>query len=275
MGLALAQACGSALRASHFLLLRQKKVSKEKATPRSAPGVARSLALLGRPGGWLNSPAAQTTPADCPRPACVAQRLPRGPEKRPRSSISPQKISFHGQPPEQTQNNPATTSSTPALHLPLKRGRPGGGLGLCLGLPFSPLKGAEQRRPAGEFRFAMFEPQASSGKPPGLPSSARNRQSRRRPRGGLFFGYFLLATKRKYARPPGGTPKLIKPKITVEYDEPALRYAHYAGYSGRTESSPVRSSTLVVISLAQQGISNLDQAQNTILRTKNQPETTP
>ena len=32
--------------ASHFLLLRQKKVSKEKATPGSAPGVARSLALL-------------------------------------------------------------------------------------------------------------------------------------------------------------------------------------------------------------------------------------
>jgi len=46
--------------ASHFLLLRQKKVSKEKATPGSAPGVARSLALLGRPGGLLNSPAAQT-----------------------------------------------------------------------------------------------------------------------------------------------------------------------------------------------------------------------
>jgi hypothetical protein len=71
---------GSALEArAYFLLLRQKKVAKEKATPRAAPGVARSLALLGEPGGWLNSPAAQTTPADCPRPACVAQRLPWGP----------------------------------------------------------------------------------------------------------------------------------------------------------------------------------------------------
>ena len=39
--------CGRA----YFLLLRQKKVAKEKATPRSAPGVARSLALLGSPGG--------------------------------------------------------------------------------------------------------------------------------------------------------------------------------------------------------------------------------
>ena len=80
---------GSALRASYFLLLRQKKVSKEKATPGSAPGCARSLALLGRPGGWLNSPAAQTTPADCPRPACVAQRLSRGPKNHPCSSGVP------------------------------------------------------------------------------------------------------------------------------------------------------------------------------------------
>ena len=81
---------GSALAArAYFLLLRQKKVAKEKATPGSAPGVARSLALLGRPGGWLNSPAAQTTPADYPRPACVAQRLSRGPENHPCSSGAP------------------------------------------------------------------------------------------------------------------------------------------------------------------------------------------
>ena len=71
------------MRASYFLLLRQKKVSKEKATPGSVPGYARFLALLGRPGGWLNSPAAQTTPADCPRPACVAQHLSRGPVNHP------------------------------------------------------------------------------------------------------------------------------------------------------------------------------------------------
>jgi len=83
---------GSALAAqAYFLLLRQKKVAKggvhrcrrQKATPGSAPGCARSLALLGRPGGWLNSPAAQTTPAEDPRPACVAQRLPGGPQKPP------------------------------------------------------------------------------------------------------------------------------------------------------------------------------------------------
>ena len=68
---------------AYFLLLRQKKVAKEKATPGLAPGVARFLALLGGPGGWLNSPAAQTTPAKNSRPACVAQRRSRGPVKRP------------------------------------------------------------------------------------------------------------------------------------------------------------------------------------------------
>ena len=38
----------------------------------------------------------------------------------------------------------------------------------------APLRGAEQRRRAGGSRLALSEPQASSGKPPGLPSSARN-----------------------------------------------------------------------------------------------------
>jgi hypothetical protein len=37
-----------------------------------------------------------------------------------------------------------------------------------------PLKGAEQRRRTGGSRLALSEPQASSGKPPGAPSSARN-----------------------------------------------------------------------------------------------------
>jgi hypothetical protein len=38
-----------------------------------------------------------------------------------------------------------------------------------------PLRGAEQRRRAGGSRLALSEPQASSGKPPGPTSSARNR----------------------------------------------------------------------------------------------------
>jgi hypothetical protein len=77
---------GSALRASYFLLLRQKKVSKEKATPGSVSGYAGFPALLETLGGWLNSPAAQTTPADCPRHSCVARHLSRGPVNQPCST---------------------------------------------------------------------------------------------------------------------------------------------------------------------------------------------
>ena len=147
--------CGRA----YFLLLRQKKVAKEKATPRSAPGVARSLALLGRPGGL-------------PELACGSDMANRNPPARLRCSApstgvrsvtrlgTELKISFHGQPPKQTQNKTIVTSSTPALLLPLKRGRPGGG---CFS---GPLRGAEQRRSAGGFRLALFEPQASLARRP-------------------------------------------------------------------------------------------------------------
>jgi hypothetical protein len=64
-----------------FLLLRQKKEAKEKATPRSAP-LRGSLRYSAHRAACLNSPAAQTRQADDPRSACVAQRLSRGPEKR-------------------------------------------------------------------------------------------------------------------------------------------------------------------------------------------------
>ena len=81
---------------AYFLLFAQKKVAKEKVTPGSAPGYARSLALLETPGGWLNSPAAQTTPADSPRHSCVAQRLSRGPVNHPYVSclsVEPRRLS--------------------------------------------------------------------------------------------------------------------------------------------------------------------------------------
>ena len=67
---------------AYFLFDGKKKVAKEKATPRSAPGCARSLALLGAPGGCGTRPCVpQTVLADFPRHACVAQRLSGGPKK--------------------------------------------------------------------------------------------------------------------------------------------------------------------------------------------------
>jgi len=174
---------------AYFLLLRQKKVAKEKATPGAAP--YGSLPLLGRPGGLLNSPAAQTTQADYPRPACVAQRLPRGPQRRPRSTVFPQNTDFHGQP-EKTAKNKICYSGTQAQVRVVSPG---------------PLGGAEQRRKAGGSRRGLFE-----GQSPEFRSRPACRVAQGTGNAGTDPGVaFSLATffwphKRKYARQQGGNP---------------------------------------------------------------------
>jgi hypothetical protein len=78
------QAKVSALEArAYFLFDGKKKVAKEKATPGSAPGKPGPLRYSAGRAACLNSPAAQTRQADSPRPACVAQRLSRGPVNHP------------------------------------------------------------------------------------------------------------------------------------------------------------------------------------------------
>ena len=142
----------SALRASHFLLLRQKKVSKEKATPGCAVGFADFPALLETGGGC----GTRATPSNSPRPFSagfsVARRSTRGPKGGARPTTS-KTFACYGRP-EKKAKTTYPSSTTDALPCPLS--------------------GAEQRRWAGRFRLALFEPQASSGKPPGPPSSARN-----------------------------------------------------------------------------------------------------
>ncbi len=64
---------------AYFFLLRQEKVAKKKATPRSAP-LRGSLRYSAHRAACQNSPAAQTRQVDVPRSACVAQRLSRGPK---------------------------------------------------------------------------------------------------------------------------------------------------------------------------------------------------
>ena len=117
-----------------------KESKQRKGDPRvGAP--SGFLPLLGGPGGWLNSPAAQTTPADGPRPACVAQRLSWGPQRHPRSSVLPQKSDFHGQP----EKTPKIEISHPGTQAQIRIVSPG------------PLRGAEQRRKAGGLRRGLFE----------------------------------------------------------------------------------------------------------------------
>ncbi len=96
---------------AYFLLLRQKKVAKEKATPRSAP-LRGSLRYSTHRAACLNSPAAQTRQADGPRSACVAQRLSRGPKKRPHSTDERLKVHSCGQPGKRPKNEGSVASLT-------------------------------------------------------------------------------------------------------------------------------------------------------------------
>ena len=135
-GVGLARPWGSALRASHFLLLRQKKVSKEKATPRSAPGSARSLALLATGGGCgTRGYAPQTVLALFP-PAAALLSASQGDPKGGAGPSTTRKIHCCGQPEKRPK-------------IEKQRSNPDG-------LP-GPLEGAEQRRKAGGLRRALFE----------------------------------------------------------------------------------------------------------------------
>ena len=127
---------------AYFLLLRQKKVAKEKATPSCAVGDADSPALLEAPGGCgTRGYAPQTVLADFPRPSSVARRSTRGP-KGGMAHATREKLACCGRLPKKGKNQNCRTLSVPD------------------GLP-GPLRGAEQRRNAGGSRLALSEPQAS------------------------------------------------------------------------------------------------------------------
>ncbi len=146
-----------------FLLLRQKKVSKEKATRGRRPLRGSPVLLAGR-GGWLNSPSAQTTPADGSPPACVARPLPREVENR--SPLKGQRLFF-------CLFRQCTAAVTISEVIPASAGMTerliSGG-----GFP-GPLRGAEQRRLAGGSRLALSEPRSGEfSQTPGRPSSGRD-----------------------------------------------------------------------------------------------------
>ncbi len=165
----------SALRASHFLLLRQKKVSKEKATPGYAVGCADSPALLaagGRCGTRAFGP--QTVLALFP-PAAALLGAPHG---DPKVKTAPSTTLRHA-----TTNRRKNSTASPRDAFRV------------------PLRGAEQRRRAGGSRFALFEPQASSCEPPGSSSSARDRACPAPTQGSPSFCLLFLGEARKSETP--------------------------------------------------------------------------
>jgi len=155
----LSQAGGSALEArAYFLLLRQKKVAKEKATPGCAAGVAGSPALLeagGRCGTRGYAP--QTVLALFP-PASPLLGAPHGDPK----SVSDQRT------------NAQSTDGLPG-----------------------PLRGAEQRRRAGGIRLAVSEPQASLASRPACRVAQGTGRSPAPTQGSPSFWLLFLGEARK------------------------------------------------------------------------------
>ena len=128
---------------AYFLFDGKKKVAKEKATPGSAP-LRGSLRYSSGRAARMNSPSAQTMRADCPRPACVAQRLSRGPEKRLGSTgecINSllRSTTKKGQKPNHQTPQPGRISPPP------EKGEAGRGFAFR-----GPVGGAEQRRLGGK-----------------------------------------------------------------------------------------------------------------------------
>ena len=76
------QTWGSALWAGVLSFASPKESSQRKGDPEGGAGYAGSLRYSASRAACQNSPAAQTRLAEIPRPACVAQRLSWGPEKR-------------------------------------------------------------------------------------------------------------------------------------------------------------------------------------------------
>ena len=164
---------------AYFLLLRQKKVAKEKATPGYAAGVAGSPALLDAGGGCgTRAYGPQTVLALFP-PASPLLGAP------------------HGDPKDKTEpgfkhrSYQSTCNRHSASNLP---GFPG------------PLRGAEQRRSAGCSRLALSEPQASLASRPAFRVAQGTRQRRAPTQGWPFlwllsFGHTKESTPASKAEP--------------------------------------------------------------------------
>jgi len=172
--------------ASYFLLLRQKKVSKEKATLGRCR-LRRFPVLLERPGGCgTRGFAPQTVLAEGTRPSCVARHLSRGPMRRPRPTGGFHFWAFF----------PVDRSNRfwGAKCLPVDAFR-------------VPVEGAEQRRRAGSSRLALSEPQASLASRPACRVAEGTGNAGAALGVAFFLATFSWRSKKKYARQQGGTPR--------------------------------------------------------------------
>jgi hypothetical protein len=181
---------------AYFLLLRQKKVAKEKATPGYAVGCADSPALLEACGGC----GTRATPSDSPRPCPPASALLGAP---------------HGDPKVKTEPGPDHRHSR-------LRGNDRTGRSARVVFP-GPLRGAEQRRAAGGSRLALSEPKASLASRPAVRVAQGTRAAGTAPGVAFSLATFFWRSKRKYARQQGGTPSQFRnPQGEAKESHPCL-----------------------------------------------------
>ena len=184
--------CGRA----YFLLLRQKKVAKEKATPGAAP--AAPVPCATRNAGRLAKLACGSDNASRLPPAFLRCSAPStGTRKASTLDRLAEKKLCYGQP-EKMAKNEICNSGTQAKPRIVSPG---------------PLRGAEQRRNAGGSRRGLSE-----GRSPEFRSRPAFRVAQGTGAAGTDPGVaFSLATffwphKRKYARPQGGNPSQLAPR---------------------------------------------------------------
>ena len=186
----LSSAGGSALEArAYFLLLRQKKVAKEKATPGYAVGYADSPALLAAGGGCGTRPCGPQTVLALFPPAAPLLGAPHGDPKSVADQAAGFFIEYCGRPRKTAKNR--SSSLSPDVF-------PG------------PLRGAEQRRRAGGSRLALSEPKASLASRPACRVAQGTGRSPAPTQGRLFFAYFLLAKQKKVRRAASAEPLPIQ-----------------------------------------------------------------
>lgn len=181
-----------------FLLRRQKKVAKGKATPRYALGFADSPARLSPPGGCATrADGPQTVLAETSRLASVARRFTRGSRKplahyRNREISRPDSVFYD-------------KNDTGLGLLPLARKNSTRfSLALCV---------VEQRIAQREKGRGLSEPRRGEFRSP--PLRMRRAELPAKPatqRARLLFGYFFLARQEKVCPPVnGGTQRLRSP----------------------------------------------------------------
>ncbi len=212
--------CGRA----YFLLLRQKKVAKEKATPRSA--VAPRLPCATRCAG---------------RFARTRLRLRHG---KPKSPGPPALLSaFHGDPKsvaQRTDKQKMDCCGQPQIRRKSKTEKPSPSWPWT---PLGPLRGAEQRRNAGGLRLALFEPQASLARRPAFRVAQGTGVAGTDPGSPSFCLLFLGEARKSKTPRQGGTPAMQSCPTNLNSTHAAhVQHARYTVADGFPRSTAVSQS---------------------------------